>query len=171
MKRILIIAIAAVSILAGCSENKKTVLIKGYDVQEITGVEFSKNSLGAGLLLNLDVENQTRYNLLLESGQAVLYNNEGNKFGEISITDPVLLPKESAGKIEIPLKATFLNPMAIFTSGFLKSGNFDTKGITTDIDITVKSGAISRTISKKNIPLDQLADLLGKTTDKNDEEN
>lgn len=169
MKRIPVILLIAAAILSGCSGNKKTVSLKGYDVQEITGVEFSKNSLGAGLMLNLDIENQTGRTLILDSGEAILYNNTGKKFGEILITEPVVLPKNISDKINVPLKATFLNPMNIFSSGFLKNGQFDTKGITADIDITIKSGALSKKISKKNVPLDKLADMLGETKDKYNE--
>lgn len=169
MKRISVILIIAATILAGCSSDKKTVSLKGYDVQEITGVELGKDYLGARVTLNIDIENQTGRSLILDSGEAVLYNSAGKKFGEISITEPVLLPKNISGKISVPLKATFLNPMSIFSSGFLKNGQFDTKGITADIEITVKSGTLTKRISSKSVPLDQLADMLGEKKEKKNE--
>ena len=155
MKRTITFLLSALLVVAGCSKNDRQVLIKGYEIKDISGVGFGKGYVSADVTVTLDIENQTSRECSLESLSAVMYRSDGSRFADLAMNGTASIGGNISEKIDVPLKATFNNPFSMLSSGVLSGGKFDPAGITTDIDIKIKAGVFSKEIHKTGIPLEE----------------
>lgn len=160
MKRILLSILLAATLLTGCTNNRKPVTIKSYNIAGIEDVNMSFSGLTATVKLDLVVENPLTTSITLEDAKIILYKNGGPQFADFTLAQTATVEKNSCASVSVPLKASFSNPMAILSSGILSGKKIDENDFTIDMDLSVKAGTLSRKIQKSGVPLSQLKNML-----------
>jgi LEA14-like dessication related protein len=157
MKRFLAILSAAL-LLAACHDASRDPVIKGYKLEQVSGLSFSSEGMVAEMDLVIDVENPSSATYSVESLEATLYKGmETARFAEATLKESVSIPPRSEQAVNLPLHVRLLRPLSLLSDNqALELSNY-----CADIDMTIKKGSISRRIQRERVPLSSLEQLLG----------
>ena len=150
MKKIVPLLLALL-VLGGCSDYKKLQLTS-WDIDALGGFSIKRNRAAANLQVHLGILNPTGSSYVVKAFQATLHKPDGTLFAELVTDGEVKVEPRSDGKVPVMLEVSLANPLAAIAG----IGLDDLDGLTADIDMTVKSGAFTRRIRKKGVPVEEL---------------
>lgn len=157
MKRLLVL-FSAVLLLAACHNESRDPVIKGYRLQQLSGLSLGIDGVTADMTLDLDVENPSSARYTLEALQATLYRlNETSRFAEVAMNGTAAIEPRSVDTVQIPLNVRLLRPLALLTGDF---EGFDFSQFCADVDLTIRKGGLKKRIQKERVPLSALEKLL-----------
>ena len=151
----IIIAFVALSTLGleSCSIQRKASQPK--EKLQILSLDKVKGNLKEGIKATITVENNTAFNLQVTEATAFLMYN-GKKIGRVALNGAVALPRRSTTQVVVPLRITLSGPLASISAiNNFRKGNFT--GFTIDVNATVATRCKKRTIERKGLTFDELA--------------
>lgn len=151
----IIIAFVALSTLGleSCSIQRKASQPK--EKLQILSLDKVKGNLKEGIKATITVENNTAFNLQVTEATAFLMYN-GKKIGRVALNGTVALPRRATTQVVAPLRITLSGPLASISAiNNFRKGNFT--GFTIDVNATVATRCKKRTIERKGLTFDELA--------------
>ena len=149
-----VILLAAAALLTGCAGYNE-IRVEGV---ALGGLRFNGTS-SATIELKATVDNPTKYTIAIEEVDAVLMRT-GKEFARFSLEDK---PAAAPGKkevVEIPVKASVLDPVAIITSG-LNFRSWAIEDFTVEGKIVLSAdGGKKRTLHLKKVPLESIVERI-----------
>ena len=159
MKRFLALLLLTLS-LAACNNASRNPVIKDYSIRQTGIVSLGLSGVTADVELDLDVVNPSRARYTVEALHADVFKaGETQLFAVIDLLDPASILPKSNGTVPLPLKVQFKRPLALL--GGLVTDNLSQ--YEADVDLTIRKGSFKKHIQKQRMPLDRIANLLGKT--------
>lgn len=163
-KKYTILPVLAVLMFASCSVNDyKQLEFKSYDIASVSGFSYSKGSIGAEIVIDVEVANPTKSQFVLESLDAVLYKEDGSTMATATALERAVILPQSDTLVPLRLDAVLLNPMAT-----MLSNGIALETLTVDIDAMVRSGSFSKRITKRGYPLSEISGSLKAAPQKTD---
>ena len=159
MKRFLTLLLLALALTA-CNDASRNPVIKDYRFRQAGGFSFGLDGVTAGIWLDLDVENPSRAKYTVEALHADVFK-AGNPdvFAVIDMEEPASILPQSDSTVSVPMSIRFLRPLALL--GGLTTDNLSQ--YEADVDMLIRKGSFKKNIKKQRMPLDRIANLLGKT--------
>jgi len=155
MKRILVL-LSAVLLLASCHKASQDPVLKGYRLEQVSGLSLGADGVTIGMTLELDVENPSAARYTLESLDAVLYPLDGNtRFAHVIMDGTASIEPKSEKTVEIPLDVQLLRPLALLSG----EAGFQLADYCADVDMTIRRGGLKKHIQKERVPLSALEQL------------
>ena len=160
MKRLLVL-LSAVLLLAACHNESRDPVIKGYKLEQVSGLSLGAEGVTADMTLDLDVENPSSARYTVESLEAILYRlDETSRFAYVTMDGTATIEPKSEKTVAIPLNVRLLRPLALLTGDM---NGLDISQYCADVDLTVRKGGLKKRIQRERVPLAQLGQLLGTT--------
>jgi hypothetical protein len=157
MKRFLAFLCAAV-LLTACHNQAQDPVIKGYQIEQITGIGLNTEGVTTDMVLKLDVENPSAARYAIESLNAIVYKGaETARFAQVDMKEPVSIAPRSEQTVDLPLHVTLLRPLALLAGN---SDGFDLSQYCADLDLVVRKGSLKKRIQRERVPLKDLEFLL-----------
>ena len=157
MKRFL--TLLALCLLAvACNDASRNPVIKGYRIHQVGGLGFGLDGLTADMNVDLDIDNPAKARYTIEAFHADVFPaGDTVRYAVLNLKEPATVLPKSSGNVEIPLGVRLLRPLSLLGS-FLSE---DLKKYEADVDLTIRKGAMKKTIRKSRVPLDRILELLG----------
>lgn len=150
-----IIVLLALCTLNGCQRKMDQLL----EQIAIEGVEGISGSPLQGMVLSLNVRNDSSNQIQVQSGEAKLYYMD-NYICMVQMLEPFVVPKHHHGPLPLKLSLSMDNPL----KGLMiiqRLGKGDYSGFTCTLEAKIKIGALGRCLRLDNIQLDDLLKKLG----------
>lgn len=153
MRRIVLL-LSTLLLLTGCAEYRQ------ISVDNVTVGSFRFNGTSsATIVLKALIDNPTGHTITLETLDAVLLR-EGKDFVKFSLDGAPAAAPRSKDTVDIPIKASVLDPISIITAGLdFKSWNME--DFVVDGKVVVRSdGGFRNTLNMKKTPLEDIVNGL-----------
>lgn len=147
-KKIVLLVIAALAVAYGCS-NYRNIQLVDIKLQSIRLKSASKIEV----YLNAYIDNPTSAEITITAISGTIFK-DGSKFADITLKEATSIPKGTNVGVLLPLNVNLLDPLSLLAMG-LNIKSWEENNFTGDIKVTVRQGALKKTIGQKNIPLNK----------------
>lgn len=147
-KKIILLLIAALAVIYGCS-NYRDIQLKEIKLQSIR----LKSASGVEISLKVTINNPTSSEIKISNISGTLFR-DGSKFADIKLIKPTPIPPQAESVIILPLKITFNDPLSLIVMG-TNITTWDQNNFTADITVSAEDGILRKNFNKKGIKLNK----------------
>lgn len=157
MKRLFAL-LSLVLLLAACGDNSRDPVIKDCRIGQVSQMGLGLGGVTVDMDLEVDIENPSRARYLVEALTANVFPaGDTVRIATVGLKEKTAIAPKSDETVSLPLDVRLLKPLTLLSGGLSQ----DLSDYEADIDLTIRKGSLKKTIRKKRVPLEQLAELLG----------
>ena len=149
MRRILVLFMAAMLLLAGCSQYKDVDFeeIKIGKVRMVSSQEFD-------LQFKASVNNPTGTTFEVTSIDGIMLRN-GAPFANLKLVENAAVPSRSNSEVILKCRFSLTDPLAALALG-LNMASLNSDDFTVDLTATIKGGMLKKSFRYKNVPMSRI---------------
>lgn len=154
MRRYLLLAVALITLLSGCSKYKE------IEIENINPVKFKMVSLTkADVYLDLQVNNPTRATFKVTQAEGEILSGE-EQFATVELYEEFEVPPGQPSVAQARLRINVTDPLALIAKGLGNLENFNPDEFTVTGYVTVKGKGVAKRFKLDNVPLGEFVKML-----------